>query len=93
MALWSVAFLGPGPVASLLDGALVAVAALGPRGATLVKALPVLVAAAALWLRRRRARPRPGAEAHIDDAHARGSDRRQAAGRPRHDVLRAVGKC
>ena len=46
MALWSVAFLGSRRVASLLDGALAT--ALGPRSATLVMALPVLLAAAAV---------------------------------------------
>ncbi len=48
MALWSVAFLGSRPLASLLDGAMAA--ALGPRGATLLLSLPALAAAAAVWL-------------------------------------------
>jgi hypothetical protein len=46
MALWSVAFLGTRPVASLVDGGLAT--ALGPRWATLLMALPVLAAAAAM---------------------------------------------
>lgn len=49
MALWSVAFLGSRPLASLLDGALAAAA--GPRVATLLMSLPVFAAAALLLLR------------------------------------------
>lgn len=56
MALWSVAFLGSRPIASLLDGALATW--LGPRIATLAMALPAVAAATALILhgngRRRR---------------------------------------
>lgn len=40
MALWSVAFLGSRPIASLLDGALASV--LGPRAATLIMAVPTV---------------------------------------------------
>lgn len=46
MALWSVAFLGSRPIASLLDGALATW--LGPRVTTLLMTLPALAAAAAL---------------------------------------------
>lgn len=45
MALWSVAFLGSRPIASLVDGGLGAL--IGPRAATIVLALPALAAA---WL-------------------------------------------
>ena len=48
MALWSVAFLGTRPIASLVDGGLAT--ALGPRWATLLMALPALVAAAAMTM-------------------------------------------
>ena len=44
MALWSVAFLGTRPIAALVDGALAVL--LGPRGATIVMALPTALAAA-----------------------------------------------
>jgi MFS family permease len=62
MALWSVAFLGSRPVASLADGALATAA--GPRVATLVMTLPAFAAAAALVLHGRRptAPPHPAAE-------------------------------
>jgi hypothetical protein len=46
MALWSVAFLGLRPVASLLDGALAG--AFGVRAAGVVLALPALAGAAAI---------------------------------------------
>ncbi len=52
MALWSVAFLGTRPIASLADGALAN--AVGPRVAALVFALPALVAAAAVARARKR---------------------------------------
>lgn len=48
MALWSVAFLGSRPIASLLDGALASAA--GPRVATLAMTLPAIAVAAALVL-------------------------------------------
>jgi hypothetical protein len=54
MALWSVAFLGLRPVASLTDGALAG--ALGVRTAGVCLALPALVVAAALTVRLRRRR-------------------------------------
>ena len=43
MALWSVAFLGSRPLASLLDGGIASLA--GPRVATAVMALPAFVVA------------------------------------------------
>lgn len=46
MALWSVAFLGSRPLASLADGVLAS--AVGPRGAALALAVPALVVAAVL---------------------------------------------
>lgn len=46
MALWSVAFLGTRPIASLVDGGLATW--LGPRAATLIMALPIVAAAVAL---------------------------------------------
>lgn len=49
MALWSVAFLGSRPVASLVDGALAA--AVGPRAAALAMTVPVFAVAAVLLLR------------------------------------------
>jgi MFS family permease len=48
MALWSVAFLGSRPLASLVDGGLAG--PLGPRWATLAMTLPAFAAAAALLL-------------------------------------------
>ncbi len=54
MALWSVAFLGTRPIASLADGALGNV--IGPRATAIVFAVPALVAAAVLALRSRRER-------------------------------------
>jgi MFS family permease len=57
MALWSVAFLGLRPVASLLDGALAG--AFGVRTAGVVLALPALACAAALLAQPRLARYRP----------------------------------
>jgi MFS family permease len=47
MALWSIAFLGLRPAASLTDGAVAG--AFGVRVAGVVLALPALVAAAAVW--------------------------------------------
>jgi MFS family permease len=55
MALWSIAFLGSRPIASLIDGALASLA--GPRVAAFVLSLPALAAAllVARSLRRREA--------------------------------------
>jgi MFS family permease len=55
MALWSLAFVGTRPLAALLDG--VAAEVLGARGALLVLALPVLVAAPWIHGRLRAAPP------------------------------------
>ena len=55
MALWSVAFLGFRPVASLADGAIAG--AFGVRAAGVCLALPALVAAGAIFLRERRRNP------------------------------------
>ena len=52
MALWSVAFLGLRPVASLIDGALAE--AFGVRAAGIVLALPALLGAAAILVLERR---------------------------------------
>jgi MFS family permease len=52
MALWSIAFLGMRPFASLLDGAIAA--AVGVRVAAIVLSLPALAAAALVWRRSRR---------------------------------------
>jgi MFS family permease len=52
MALWSVAFLGLRPFASLVDGALAG--AFGVRVAGVVLALPALVIAVLIWRRARR---------------------------------------
>ena len=52
MALWSVAFLGLRPVASILDGALAS--AFGVRAAGVCLAAPVLVGVAALVVLERR---------------------------------------
>lgn len=52
MALWSVAFLGLRPFASLVDGALAG--AFGVRVAGVVLALPALVMAVLIWRRARR---------------------------------------
>jgi MFS family permease len=46
MALWSIAFLGTRPVASLVDGGLATL--IGPRGATIAMTVPVFVTAAVL---------------------------------------------
>ena len=54
MALWSVAFLGSRPLASLADGALATAA--GPRAATLGMCVPAVVVAALLVRRGREAR-------------------------------------
>jgi hypothetical protein len=51
MALWSVAFLGLRPVASLLDGALADT--FGVRAAGVVLALPALACAATILLLKR----------------------------------------
>ncbi len=58
MALWSIAFLGSRPFASLIDGGLAS--ALGPRAATIIMATPTVVMAVVLLLHHRapeRARP------------------------------------
>jgi hypothetical protein len=47
MALWSIAFLGTRPLASLVDGGLATW--LGPRPAAALMAIPVVVAAALLF--------------------------------------------
>ena len=52
MALWSIAFLGLRPFASLADGAIASAA--GVRAAGIVLSLPVLAAAVLIWLRVRR---------------------------------------
>ena len=52
MALWSIAFLGLRPLASLADGAIAAAA--GVRVAGAVLAIPALAAAALVWRRSRR---------------------------------------
>jgi MFS family permease len=56
MALWSVAFLGLRPIASLSDGAIAG--AFGVRSAGVVLALPALLAAAAILVVERRRNPR-----------------------------------
>jgi hypothetical protein len=56
MALWSVAFLGLRPIASLTDGAIAG--AFGVRAAGVVLALPVLAAALAIAAVERRRTPR-----------------------------------
>jgi MFS family permease len=52
MALWSIAFLGLRPFASLADGGIAAAA--GVRAAGAVLAIPALLAAALVWVRMRR---------------------------------------
>jgi predicted MFS family arabinose efflux permease len=52
MAIWSIAFLGIRPVASVIDGSLAGV--IGVRAATVVMATPAFVLAAALLARARR---------------------------------------
>jgi MFS family permease len=60
MALWSVAFLGIRPIASMIDGLLAG--AIGVRAATAVMALPAFgVATALLLFARRASRERPAA--------------------------------
>jgi MFS family permease len=61
MALWTVAFLGLRPIASLVDGAVAA--AVGVRAAGIVLALPVLACAAGLLLLERGAPRRASATA------------------------------
>jgi MFS family permease len=56
MALWSVAFLGLRPIASLADGGIAG--GFGVRAAGVVLALPVLVGAAAILMVERRRNPR-----------------------------------
>ena len=51
MALWSVAFLGLRPVASLADGAIAG--AFGVRAAGVVLAVPALAAAGAIYFLQR----------------------------------------
>jgi len=58
MALWSVAFLGSRPFASVLDGGIASLA--GPRVATIVMALPAFVVALLLF----RGDPSSGPESH-----------------------------
>jgi MFS family permease len=58
MALWSIAFLGLRPVASLADGAIAS--ATGVRSAGVVLSLPALAAAALVWRRSRRLGPTGG---------------------------------
>jgi hypothetical protein len=57
MALWSVAFLGFRPAASLLDGAIAG--AFGVRAAGVVLALPAFACAAAILVAPRLVRYRP----------------------------------
>jgi MFS family permease len=52
MALWSIAFLGLRPLASLADGAIAAAA--GVRWAGIVLSIPALIAALVVWRRARR---------------------------------------
>jgi MFS family permease len=52
MALWSIAFLGLRPFASLADGAIASAA--GVRWAGVVLSIPALLAALVVWLRARR---------------------------------------
>jgi MFS family permease len=52
MALWSVAFLGSRPVASLIDGGVASL--LGPRVATIIMAVPAFVVAVPLWIANKR---------------------------------------
>jgi predicted MFS family arabinose efflux permease len=59
MALWSVAFLGSRPIASLADGALATLA--GPRAAALALCLPAAAALVLLTARTRRKRERGSA--------------------------------
>jgi hypothetical protein len=54
MALWGVAFIGLRPIASLVDGAIAAVA--GVTVATLAMALPAAVAVGVAWSLERRER-------------------------------------
>ena len=61
MALWSVAFLGLRPAASLIDGSVAG--AFGVRAAGVCLAVPVLAGAAALLLLERRRNPRPALHA------------------------------
>jgi MFS family permease len=61
MALWSVAFLGLRPVASLLDGGIAG--AFGVRAAGVVLAVPALLGAGAIVLVERRRNPRVVARA------------------------------
>jgi predicted MFS family arabinose efflux permease len=55
MALWSVAFIGTRPLASLLDGAIAAT--FGVRTAGVCLAVPALCAAGAIYLLQRHHRP------------------------------------
>ena len=58
MALWSVAFIGLRPIASLVDGGIAA--AFGVRAAGVVLTVPLLLAAAALYFLRRDYTPLTG---------------------------------
>jgi MFS family permease len=70
MALWSVAFLGLRPLASILDGAIAAVA--GVRAAGIILALPALLAAllvgASMRRRQERGQARPAPAPQNDDS-------------------------
>jgi hypothetical protein len=65
MALWSVAFLGARPVASLVDGAISSVA--GVRVAAPILAIPVLVAASILMRSERRSAHEPSLARRLVD--------------------------
>jgi MFS family permease len=65
MALWSVAFLGARPVASLVDGAISSVA--GVRVAAPILAIPVLVAASVLMRSERRSAHEPSLARRLVD--------------------------
>jgi hypothetical protein len=85
MALWSVAFLGTRPLASIVDGAIAGWA--GVRVAACVLALPVLVAAA-LLARAQVMRPGPHTARDAD----RGARTRDTSGRPRADAGSPITK-
>lgn len=59
MALWSIAFLGSRPLASLVDGSVAAAA--GVRPAALLLSLPAIASAVAVWVLARRRRVTPAA--------------------------------
>ena len=66
MALWSIAFLGLRPFASLADGAIASAA--GVRWAGVVLSIPALVAALVVWLRARRFGSEPVAASSLTRA-------------------------